>query len=560
MKRIIGGVIGPGSKIDLNIVKLQFSKMSWKIKEGTFIGVEQSDVNSTDDKLFYQAYNDNIIAVVQGNIFKLDKVSGIRTDIKFNSLEEMIPYAYKEIGNSCFKFIDGLFSAIVVNQNQVAIYRDPLGSNPIYYFHDNHCLLFSSDIKTILAILGSPPQLNLQLYIDSFVLSHPTGTETYFKGIYLLDPGAILQVTPNDEKVTIQIEKLTDLPFTNKSDIGFREAILNLDEKLSKAVQTLSNINKTTSIILSGGLDSSIITLYLPERRRREIKAFTVADNPSHPDIYQAGRLCANLNMKHQTVLIGLSQFLNALPKYIYHSEQTTRSIGGLMLFLLSEEINHQGYDLMISGEGADELFLGYPEFLNPQPLAEGIRGNWEYLNKYGLSLSDRASNIAENLIATNSPTFMDYIFRLTSTEKLYYLHIQPLLKCGAVFNLDIGLPYIYPDLFNFLISIHPEYSINRKLGIQKYILKVLALEQFGEAAYNSVLRQKMGFPSTMGKLRKDFNDLCNKIVTDKQLKQHELGLLFRNKKEYVLFELFASSFLGRCALDWDQFLFTASE
>lgn len=276
---------------------------------------------------------------------------------------EVLVHAYEEWDEAIVDHLRGMYSFVIWDEEKeklIAV-RDPFGIKPLYYTQIDGCLVFASEIKTILCYPGCQRILNedaLTLYLSFQYSPLP---ETFFKGVYRLMPGNML--IEHHHMVSIKkyfCPKLTPAILFNDDPV--------LEEDLSKAIfdSVLHHLRSDSEvgIFLSGGVDS----MYLASLAGVE-KAFTVGfDEKGYNEIKQASRIAQRYHMKHREYLISPKEFWEAVPEVQYMMDEPLADASAVALYFLSQ-LASQDVKVVLSGDGADELFGGYPIYHEPVSL-----------------------------------------------------------------------------------------------------------------------------------------------------------------------------------------------
>jgi asparagine synthase (glutamine-hydrolysing) len=275
---------------------------------------------------------------------------------------EVILHLYEEEGLECLNELNGQYAFVIWDslQQRLVLCRDRVGIHPLYYTFVDGCFYFSSEIKALLTIpsIIAEPDLSMLGAIWTF-WSVPLG-RTSFRGIYELPPAHFAVLEPGQRHLKTQ--PYWQLDFT-RSDQSSEEASNSLVELLDDAVKIRLQADVPVAAYLSGGLDSSIITA-LASQHAKALHTFSIAfDQLEYDESGYQELVSEHLGSQHHILRCDRERVASALPKTIYHTEAPQLRPGPISMLLLSEYVNRSGFKVVITGEGADELFLGYDLF-----------------------------------------------------------------------------------------------------------------------------------------------------------------------------------------------------
>jgi asparagine synthase (glutamine-hydrolysing) len=275
---------------------------------------------------------------------------------------EVVLHLYEEKGVAGLSDLNGQYAFAIWDQghHQLILCRDRVGIHPLFYTFVDGCCYFSSEIKALLTIprLKTEPDLPMLGAIWTF-WSLPAG-RTSFQGIYELPPAHVAVLEYGQQRLRTQ--RYWQLDFT-ASGLSSAEAGDALSELLEDAVNIRLQADVPVVTYLSGGLDSSLITA-LASKYTTGLHTFSLAFEQVDYDESSYQRLvAAYLGSQHHILRCDTQQLAAALPKMVYHTEAPQLRPGPISMMLLSEYVRQLGFKVVLTGEGADEFFLGYDLF-----------------------------------------------------------------------------------------------------------------------------------------------------------------------------------------------------
>ena len=291
------------------------------------------------------------------------KLKGHR--FKTTSDTEVILHLYQEYGETFVNMLNGMFAFIIYNKAQNLIYvaRDHFGIKPLYWYQDEKMILLGSEIKSILAnteVEAVPAIENLYEYLTfQFIL----GENTLFKNIYKFQPGHYSVICLNSwNSRTVQYWKPdfnTDLYHTKKHYIHELQNILD-DTMLQ---QLRSDVPVGT--YLSGGIDSSLVTILASRFVTKPLKSFSGAFNegPEYNELKYARIAAEKANSELYEIFPTEQEFIDVLPKLIYHLDEPVAGPGLFPQYMVSKFASNH-VKVVLGGQGGDEIFGGYTRYL----------------------------------------------------------------------------------------------------------------------------------------------------------------------------------------------------
>jgi asparagine synthase (glutamine-hydrolysing) len=301
---------------------------------------------------------------------------------------ETILHLYEEEGDRCVERLQGMFAFAVWDRRRQRLFlaRDRLGIKPLYYAVTDHELLFASEIKAILVASNRRPALNEAILPEFLATRFVAGEETFFRGIRKLLPGHTLLWSSGDG---FRTRRYWRLPATiDETHVPLRQAAQEVRAKLEAVVRAHLMSDVPLGLFLSGGIDSSGLAALMAPMTAEPIRTFAVGFSEPDANELACARLVArSVGAEHREVVVSPSEFFTALPELIWHEDEPIAFPSSVPLYFVSR-LARQHVKVVLTGEGADELFLGYNRYrvtawnerlgraywrLAPRPLRQGI-------------------------------------------------------------------------------------------------------------------------------------------------------------------------------------------
>ena len=277
---------------------------------------------------------------------------------------EVLLHLYEEYGTGCLERINGQFSLAIWDslKKELFIARDRVGIRPLYYAWSAGRLFFASEIKAILAGDGKR-DLDLEALSQVFVFWTTLPGRTAFKDIRELPPGHFMLVK-NGRTDPKRYWGIPSHPQDSSGGTSISDAAEQLRELLSDAVRLRLRADVPVGAYLSGGLDSSIIAMLISRNCSSHLRTFSIGFETSSFDetSYQQD-LIRYLGADNRQVMIGNAEIRRLFPETVWHCEKPMLRTSPVPMFMLANLVRSQGYKVVLSGEGADEILGGYNIF-----------------------------------------------------------------------------------------------------------------------------------------------------------------------------------------------------
>ncbi len=312
---------------------------------------------------------DNTIQVVfNGEIFnyiELRKMLGHQGHRFYTRSDtEVIVHLYEQYGDEFVTHLNGQFAIALWDKKlqRLILARDRTGIRPLFYSVTDGRLFFASEVKALFAHPAVKRRLDLKAMGEIFTYWAPLPSHSIFEGISTLPPGHIMIV----EKGKLDIRQYwdwefpTDIPDQRSAD----DLAAELKELLIDSVRLRLRSDVPVGAYLSGGLDSSVTTSLIKHYTDVPLRTFSVSfeDDEFDESDYQK-QLVDYLHTDHSHVLCKKSDIRDLFPKVIWHTESPILRTAPTPLMILSAKVRSEGYKVVLTGEGADEVLGGYDIF-----------------------------------------------------------------------------------------------------------------------------------------------------------------------------------------------------
>ena len=448
----------------------------------------------------------NLVVIFNGEIYNYKELRTELKDKKYqfqtNSDTEVLLHGYEEWGNDLPKKLRGMFAFAIWDKKNKNLFcaRDHFGMKPFYYYQNEEVFMFASEIKAFLEHPKFKKVLNKELLGPYLSFSFTPTQETFFKGVYCLEPGNYFNVK-NGQMKTASYYKIN---FHMLSDVE-------------------------VGAFLSSGVDSSyLVSLAKP------YKTYTIGyDNLKYSEIEYAQDLTMKLKLSNTSKKITKQEYMKMVPEILYYMDEPSSDASAISLYFLSK-LASDNVKVIISGEGADEFFGGYntyreevdfkwynkipfwirhilakvfekfPEFRGRNIIVRrGTKLENEYIgvNKIFSQKERKKVLNKEDTIQNSSitkPIFEQYknksnLVKMQAIDIKYWLVKDILLKVDKMTmanSLEARTPFIDKEVFKVASSIPIEYKVsktNTKVALRQASKKDIPNESYK--------KKKLGFP-----------------------------------------------------------------
>ncbi len=462
---------------------------------------------------------------------------------------ETILHLYEEHGRDCVNHLRGMFAFVIWDARNRRLFaaRDRLGIKPFYYHHSGQRFLFGSEIKALLAHPALKARFNVKMLPEYLAFGYLAGEETLFDGVRKLLPGHTLEL---DESGRLRIECYWDLAAPRAEASKPRQYYVETyREMLERAVSSHLMSDVPLGVFLSGGLDSSVVAALTTKLRRAPIETFSVGyAEEAYSELPFAQAVAAHLGSIHHEVRIGWKEFMDALPRLIWHEDEPIVWPSSVALYFVAK-LARERVTVVLTGEGSDETLAGYTRYawtlwnahldgiyrgLVPASLRGALRraldepkwlpleaqrrlrhtflardgASWPsfYFDNFYSAFTESAQQdlLAESVARAPGSAYKDpleywekssgdLLHRLLYTDIKTYL-VELLMKqdnMSMAASIESRVPFLDHSLVEFAAGIPAAYEIHKLAG--KRVLKSAAEDLLPASI---IYRKKMGFPT----------------------------------------------------------------
>lgn len=443
---------------------------------------------------------------------------------------EVLVHGFEEWKEDMLPKLRGMFGFAIYNtkNNSLFIARDFFGIKPMHYTQIGNDFVYASEIKSILEYPKFEKKFNRKA-LDSYLsFQYAVPPETFFEGVYCLMPGHYLWYKDGEVETTRYFEAR----FNPNEEMTEEEAVDRIEKVFENSVNAHKIADVEVGCFLSSGVDSSYVSTYFADQ-----KTFTVGFDfgEKYNEISWAKNLSEKIGVEHHTHLISSEEFWDAVPTVQYHMDQPLADPSCIALYFVSRLASHY-VKVVLSGEGADELFGGYTCYNDPRVfkiyqtivphcIRKAIRAicrklpdikGRDYLiracdkleeryigNAFMYDYKQKQELLKDPSIATRPQDLTrKYYYRCRKYDdvtKMQYLDINMwmvgdiLLKADRMSmanSLELRVPFLDKEVFKVASSLPTKLRCNKHNT--KYAMRKAAVRHMPEATAE---KEKLGFP-----------------------------------------------------------------
>ena len=283
-------------------------------------------------------------------------------DWQTHSDTEVVLALYERHGIDALRRLEGMF-AIALHDGRrgvMHLVRDRMGKKPLYYTDGVGPLLFASELKGLLEALPVRPSLNRQALHDYLTLRYVPGPASVWEGVSKLPPGHRLEI--DLASGTRSLYQWWELRFESAASGDGRDAVEEFGELFGTAVdRRLVAADVPVGVLLSGGLDSSAVSVAAVERGHKNFHTFSVgfAEGGDFSELGYARQVAEHVGARHHEVVIDRDDFVGALPDLVWMTDEPLADLATVPLNAVAR-LAREHVKVVLSGEGSDEILAGY--------------------------------------------------------------------------------------------------------------------------------------------------------------------------------------------------------
>lgn len=462
---------------------------------------------------------------------------------------EVILNLYAELGEKCVERLNGMFAFAIWDSERRSLFlaRDRMGVKPLYYAETPRAFVFGSEIKSLFASGEVAAECREEAVAEYLLFRQVSGSDGLFKGVKALPPGCTMTICCGRSRIS---RYWSPRPPATRPVMSYEEALRRLTDLFEDSVKLRLISDVPVGTFCSGGVDSSLVTAVAAKLKGDAVNTFSVGfDESDFDESAHAEMVSKHCGTTHHQLRVGNVAFNELFPKMVWHNDEPLDFANSVHIFALSELAKKQ-VTVVLTGEGSDELFAGYPRYQIPG-LTESYRHvpaalrrlvtilsrdhrlakleryanytrddvllfNASYLRpdvvaEVAPRLSAFASDYRQSCLSGTANLGLDSVGRLSLLDQETFLvgvlHRQDKMSMAA--SIESRVPFMDYRIVEFANSLPTDFKIKGRSG--KTIVKDLARTVLPAAIVD---RRKSGFGVPLNKWFRSNEGLGARIET----------------------------------------------
>jgi asparagine synthase (glutamine-hydrolysing) len=423
----------------------------------------------------------------------------------------LLSQALSENGEFILPSLRGLFALCFSDGRRVLLARDRFGIKPLYYAHFMGGLVFASEMKALLSLPNFSRDLDEDVISSIKVVGHNLFAEkTVFRRIRSLRPGHLIECFAGEELKERPFAIIRHVPMRNRGTKVEENVIVERTEELleESISSTIRHDPQPKALFFSGGLDSSLLLEFA--RKHAPITCFTLSDRQEADDLLESRRVAQALAVPLEEVSIDEEDLAREIVSYAWHFEQPISGgafdlLGGVAFHGLARRIGKE-FKVALTGEGADELFLGYHRLhMRPEIFIQSMR------DRIGSATPLVKEALEQRHFWDGGPSANQAVRDLAVHEGLSDYHLASVDRSGMAFGLEIRPPYLDNALAEWATSLDETELIDRENSWTKLPLRSVARKRFFQPGTERIaVRRKWAMPNAIQQCSERLNKRLN--------------------------------------------------
>ncbi len=501
------------------------------------------DVSSQGDQPIFNE-DGSLVLVFNGEIYNFqeirEKLVAAGHIFKTKTDSEVLIHGYEEYGEKLLDKLRGMFAFVIWDKNKKELFgaRDFFGIKPLYYAQMNNTFMFGSEIKSFLEHPDFKKELNERVLENYLTFQYSPTEETFFKNVYKLPPAHYFRLSSGK----LEIKRFWDVHFSPDEKPDLNEWVNRISDTFHDSVKVHKIADVEVGSFLSSGVDSSYVAAIADVD-----KTFTVGfgKDEKYNEIGWAKEFSKAIGKENNSKVISGEEYWDSLAKIQYHMDEPLADPAAVALYFVCN-IASEKLKVVLSGEGADEIFGGYNVYSEPgataydrlpASLRKGIgsiagklpakRGVNFFVRK-GKTLEERFIGNAYMFtpedrkkilkITTDAPEplaitqpFYNNVSSMDDVTKMQYLDLHLWMagdillkadKMSMANSLELRVPFLDKEVMALAERIPVRYRVTRKevtdehtKYVTKYAMRLAAKKDTPEQTAKTAAKKKLGFP-----------------------------------------------------------------
>ncbi len=524
-----------------------------------------------------ESHSRRYICVYNGEVYNFRDIAA-ELDIAFRTKSdtEIIIEAFEEWGATFVNKLNGMFALAIYDKQEKVLYlfRDRIGIKPLYYFWDGEHFVFASELKALLQVNNIKKNLKINsLAINEYLhLGYIPEPNTIYRNIRKF-PSGHFGILDHDG-LRVEAYWMVEGVIRRNLIDNFKDAKSRLSELIDDSVRSRLISDVPFGCLLSGGIDSSLVTAYAQKHTKGKLSTFSIGFKENeYNEAEYARKVSEHLGTDHHEHIVSKNEARDMVPDILDYYDEPYADSSAIPTMILSKFAKND-VSVVLTGDGGDELFHGYGAYVWAKRLSNPIIRGLRHPIRHGLSkMSNRYQRISHLFDFDNKSELKSHIFsqeqyffsrdeinqilvntymeeinlqedhsyfvrNLSARENQavfdirYYLKDDLLIKLDRAsmrYSLEARVPLLDHRIVEFAVNLDPKLKVHR--STKKYLLKEILYKHVPKSFFD---RPKAGFALPLKKwLRTDHNYLIKDYLSKEIIEKHNI-VHYKPVKEMV--------------------------
>ena len=320
-----------------------------------FLGLYRLRITATDQDISSHYAKNNCTILFNGEIYNYQTLAE-ELNLFFTSEVALLHAAYQHWGDGFVSHLRGMFAIAIIEAHTVKLFRDPFGKKPLYFTYDEQRFIFSSEMKAIHTLLPWVFQKeDIPTYFSFQTILSP---KTFDKHIFQVCAGEIVCFSLRDKSLSRAMHWcMLNKPVTIYSE---DEALVLLQNALLNSVALRIPREVPFACLLSGGVDSSLVAAMVCEHEKIDTFCLGYEGYEKYDERAFAQRVASHIGSRHHEVILSKEDFFQTVDEVINGLDEPIADPAMIPLYFLMRQLKKEGFKVVLTGDGSDELFMGY--------------------------------------------------------------------------------------------------------------------------------------------------------------------------------------------------------
>ncbi|GIT99345.1 asparagine synthase (glutamine-hydrolyzing) [Sulfurovum sp. TSL1] len=340
------------------------------VRDRYFLGVHRLAVTNVTKTPTQIISRNGVEILFNGEIYNYEALA---ETLRLHAASEVdvLHEAYRVWGDDFVTYLRGMFAIAVIAEAEVKLFRDPFGKKPVYYSLDTQRLVFASEMKAIHSLI--PLTFNREMLTQYLSFQTPLSPRTFDRHIYQVDAAEMITFVLAEKRI---IKKKYYTPLKKTEVIENEDhAVQTLEKALLESVTLRLPKEVKFACLLSGGVDSSLISAMASLKQRVDTFSIGYEGYEKYDERPFARTAAEHIKSNHHEVCFSKADFLQTIEEVVSSLDEPLADPAMLPLYHLMKVVHQEGFKVVLTGDGSDELFMGYrtyKEFYDLE-LAKGL-------------------------------------------------------------------------------------------------------------------------------------------------------------------------------------------